>query len=34
MLLGQFFREIPEIALLIDPESIFAPRFEVFDEIS
>jgi hypothetical protein len=34
MLLGQFFREISKFALLIDPELIFAPPFEVFDEIS
>jgi hypothetical protein len=34
MLLGQFFRENSEFALLIDPELNFAPRFEVFDEIS
>jgi hypothetical protein len=33
-MLGQFFREISEFALLIDPEFIFAPRFEFFDEIS
>jgi hypothetical protein len=34
MLLAQFFRENSEFALWIDPELIFAPRFEVFDEIS
>jgi hypothetical protein len=34
MLLGQFFRENSEFALSIDPELIFSPHFEVFDEIS
>jgi hypothetical protein len=33
MILGQFFTENDEFALLIDPEFIFAPRLDIFDKI-